>query len=274
MKQMKVLVLSLIVLMGVGFTSCMNSEDNSAPYWMGPVEVVSSAYGSTYFKLGEFKIYPTTTSLMAIEQKQNFKPLSTKMAYISCTYSADGENANIATTQKLNNVNLTYAVSLDGAVESVATKEASNDSISTAPVISLSDVMSASSTSNDGFSILHNRYLFVGISYFFQEYAHSLTLVNYPNEEAKEGTVVFYLRHTGTPEKEGVTLTSAALAGSYPSLYFKAFDLLNYLPTVPGKELKIIVKADINTTNNKLDSENTVKDKEYSITYKVEEEEE
>lgn len=33
MKQVKVLVLTLIVLMGIGFTSCMNSDDNYTPIY-------------------------------------------------------------------------------------------------------------------------------------------------------------------------------------------------------------------------------------------------
>ena len=68
MKQVKVLVLTLIVLMGIGVTSFMNSDDNYTPIWQGPVEVISSVYGGTYFKIGELKIQPTTTSLMAVEE--------------------------------------------------------------------------------------------------------------------------------------------------------------------------------------------------------------
>lgn len=80
----------------------------------------------------------------------------------------------------------------------------------------------------------------------------------------------FICCHGGTPEKDGVTLISANVAGTYPYLYYKSFDLANYLPTLPGKEVKIIVEVDENTVNNKLDDERTKK-REYSLTYKVEE---
>ena len=270
MKQVKVLVLTLIVLMGVGFTSCMNSDDNYTPVWQGPVEVISSAYGGTYFKIGELKIQPTATSLMAGEETYKFDPSSTKMAYIACTYSNDEASGNSGATNTLKNVTLNYAVSLDGTVESVTEKGASNDSVATAPIIRVTNVMSSTSTSEENFYILDNRYLFAGISYYVQEKQHSFTLVNYPNEEVEDGVIKFYLRHGGTPEKDGVTLISANVAGTYPYLYYKSFDLANYLPTLPGKEVKIIVEVDENTVNNKLDDERTKK-REYSLTYKVEE---
>ena len=106
MKQVKVLVLTLIVLMGIGFTSCMNSDDNYTPIWQGPVEVISSVYGGTYFKIGELKIQPTTTSLMAVEETYKFDPSSTKMAYIACTYSNDEASGNSGATNTLKNVTL------------------------------------------------------------------------------------------------------------------------------------------------------------------------
>ena len=110
MKQVKVLVLTLIVLMGIGFTSCMNSDDNYTPIWQGPVEVISSVYGGTYFKIGELKIQPTTTSLMAVEETYKFDPSSTKMAYIACTYSNDEASGNSGATNTLKNVTLNYAL--------------------------------------------------------------------------------------------------------------------------------------------------------------------
>ena len=199
-----------------------------------------------------------------------FDPSSTKMAYIACTYSNDEASGNSGATNTLKNVTLNYAVSLDGTVESVAEKGASNDSVATAPIIRVTNVMSSSSTSEENFYILDNRYLFAGISYYVQEKQHSFTLVNYPNEQVEDGVIKFYLRHGGTPEKDGVTLISANVAGTYPYLYYKSFDLANYLPTLPGKEVKIIVEVDENTVNNKLDDERTKK-REYSLTYKVEE---
>lgn len=271
MKQVKVLVLALIVLMGVGFTSCMNSDDNSTSSWMGPVEVFNSAFTGTYFKFGELIIYPTNTSLATVEKQYNFEPSATRMAYIAFEYSTDEGSGNETATNKLQNVVMNYAVSLDETVESVIDKgNAPNDSVATAPIIRMTDVMSATPNEN-GFYILHNRYLFTGLAYFVQEKAHSFTLVNYPNEVVEEGTVKFYLRHSGTPEKETIGQTSVNAAGLYPYLYFKSFDIRNYLPTELGKEVKIVVVVDQNTVNNKLDDESNTKQKEYTLTYKVEE---
>lgn len=271
MKQMKIWVLALIVLVGVGFTSCMNSDDNSTSSWMGPVEVSYSPYDrTTSFKFGELIISPTNTSLATVEKQYNFKPSTTRMAYIAFEYSTDEGSGNETATNKLQNVVMNYAVSLDETVERVTEKGASNDSIATAPIIRMTDVM-ASTQNENGFYILHDRYLFTGLAYFVQEKAHSFTLVNYPNEEVEEGTVKFYLRHSGTPEKETIGQTSVNAAGLYPYLYFKSFDIRNYLPTEPGKEVKIVVVVDQNTVNNKLDDETNTKTKEYTVTYKVEE---
>ena len=49
MKQVKILMLALVVLMGVGFTSCMNGDDDTTVRQDAFVKVVSSM-GVTWFE--------------------------------------------------------------------------------------------------------------------------------------------------------------------------------------------------------------------------------
>lgn len=271
MKQVKFLMVALTILMGTMVTSCMESEPGT-PTAAGPVEVISSM-GSVYFKDATgLTIFPSAASLAAVETKQQFKPSSTNMAYVVYTYNMDDpQNANAVATKKLV-VELSYAVSLDATVEDEVQKGGSNDSISTAPIISIDNVMEASGTNKD-FFVMNGKYLFCGIRYFFYEKNHNFTLVRYDADvESTKGEIKFYLKHSGSVEKDGVSTTSLnALNSGYPFAYFHSFNiatiLRNYKMNTGDTSVKIVVEADVRTTDNKLDS---AEKKLYSLDYKFE----
>ena len=50
MKQVKILMLALVVLMGVGFTSCMNGDDDTTVRRDAFVKVYTGGLGSIYYK--------------------------------------------------------------------------------------------------------------------------------------------------------------------------------------------------------------------------------
>ena len=264
MKQIKVMMIAIMVMIGVGFTSCMESEEYT-PQGVGTVEVISYL-GLTYFKdLSGVEIHPTSSSLAAMESQYKFNSSGTRIAYILYEFSNEG-NENMAASKKITNAVLKYAVSLDGTVEEVSEAGNPNDSITTAPIISIDNL--STTTGEEGFFIINDRYIFAGINYFYQKKSHQFTLVYYSTEQ-EEGKLKLHLRHSGTPEDNNVTTNSMQVSNSYyaPQIYMKSFDL-NRLPISLDDGMTIEIETDINPYNNKLDDANNTKKKTYTIVYK------
>lgn len=229
MKQMKVLVLSLIVLMGVGLTSCMDSDDNTTLTGFALVKVRNSL-GVTFFEdANGFKLYPSMVSLSQMEAApNNFKTSSTHMAYIGYQYDS-ATQPTTANTTKLN-VDLVYAVSLDATYEVVDQPGASNDSINKAPIISLKGTIDGSYTYKPVMYDDTNT-LLLSINYYMSKDNHTFTLVRYRNGNAQEegnaedgNTITMYLRHNNV-EDNSINATSLAYSSRHPSVFYKAFNL-------------------------------------------------
>lgn len=230
MKQMKVLVLSLIVLMGIGFTSCMNSDNNTTFTGFALVKVRNSL-GVTYFEdANGFKLYPSMVSLSQMEAApNNFKTSSTYMAYIGYQYDSATQPVTENTTKL--NVDLVYAVSLDATYEVVDQPGASNDSINKAPIISLKGTIDGSYTYKP---VMYDdtNILLLSINYYMSKDNHTFTLVRYRNGNVEEGkveaedgnTITMYLRHNNVEDKS-TNATSLAYSSRHPSVFYKAFNL-------------------------------------------------
>ncbi len=270
-KQMKVLVLTLIVLMGVGFTSCMNSDGNTTMMGYSVVKVHSS-FGVVYFEdASGFKYYPTTTSLAQIEANPfNFKTSSTNLAYIGYQYDTETQQVTESTTKL--NVELNYAVSLDAKLEIVNERGAENDSIANAPIITLKGT--ANGYYNYEPVMFDSNTLLLSVNYFMNinKPFHYFTLVYYPNEEpvpdapALDGegnTVTLYLRHNSGDDTSN-SATSLGYVQSLPSVFYKAFDLSS-LRLSPNTKLII----------NTIESSNSLKledgeEKQYEVAVNAE----
>ncbi len=265
MKKFNAMVAALTLILGLGLTSCMG-ETNYTPQWGGPIEVISWM-GTTHFKdFGGLQVYPTTSSLESVKSSMKFDPNKTNVAYVVYEYAEEG-NENMSVTGKLNNAQLRYAISLDAGVEYVMTAGASNDSVSTAPIMGLDDVVTGKGT--QPISLIAGRYLFTGVNYLFNAKQHYFTLVHIVDEQ-EDGKVKFKLRHSGIPEANGVYTTSrGAFNVGLPYVYYKSFDIQNYLPTASeaSQSFTIEVEVDLNTYTNELEGNNTEK-KVYSLVYK------
>jgi hypothetical protein len=206
--------------------------------------------GTTYFLTNDgIRIFPSSASLATMESQYQFKPNSTSVAYIVYEYNED-DAANVSTTKLLQNVTLTYAVSLDAGVEEVYYDGAPNDSVSTSAIISLNNVVTTSN--NEKLYLMNDHYLMTGIQYYFYSKAHYFTLVCYSDEQEDDGVLKLHLRHSGTPEASGVITTSYdAFGAGYPYVYLKAFDINSLLsPDIN----KIEIYAQTNAYSNSLDS--------------------
>lgn len=272
MKQVKVLVLTLIVLMGVGFTSCMNSDDNTTNLGYSVVKV-HSYLGSVFFEdASGFKYYPSVASLAAVEADPlNFKTSSTNLAYIGYQYDTATQQVTENTTKL--NVELFYAVSLDSKVEYVSEPGADNDSIAKAPIITLKGT--ANSYYNYEPIMFDNNTLLLSVNYFMSinSPSHNFTLVHYQNEDPTPGApavdgennvVTLYLRHNNGSDTS-TSGTSLGYAQSLPYVFYKAFNLSS-LHLSSGT--KLIIKT--------LESSNSIKledgeEKEYEVVINPEE---
>lgn len=196
MKQLKFLMVALTLLMGISFTSCLNSDSDPYNYGGGMVKVQN--YMGLYSFKGEngVTITPTSASISALEAN-GFKmsEMSDKVAQIY--YRWDPTQVNIPADEKdIKGVELYSIESLDNTVAIVEQKGvATNDSISksnNAAIISLGydagGIKYAPKFFYDDYTLL------LPINYYITNKRHFLTLVYYPNED--NGTTLrLYLGH-------------------------------------------------------------------------------
>lgn len=242
MKQVKVLMLALVVLMGVGFTSCMSSDNNTTVQGAAYVKVFGSL-GLIHFEdANGFRLYPTAASLSKIEGTGYFNSSSTKMAYVVYQYDTSTQQVTENTTKL--NVDLLAAFSLDATFENNVKPGAENDSIAKAPIISLE----ASPDGTNSFKpvMYDDQTLLLPINYYMSNFNHYFTLIRYQNEPAAtegEGkNITLYLRHNNGSDTS-TSGTSLRYLLEYTSYYganpfYKAFNLES-LSLKPGDKLTI-----------------------------------
>lgn len=269
MKQVKILMLALVVLMGVGFTSCMNGDDDTTVRQDAFVKVVSSM-GVTWFEdANGFRYYASATSMATMKSTYGFDPSSGDMAYIIYQYDSATQPVTENTTS-LKDLQLVYAMGLDATVESVAEKGASNDSIAKAPIRSLDGTIGSSYKYEpfmfDESTLLLQIDYFMGIDGIL---SHYFTLVYYPNEPAEENTIKLYLRHNNGKDTS-TNYTSVNFSGQYPFVFYKAFNLSKLNVTPINTDTKIIIETQVNNTNIDLEDKNNTSSKTYEVQIKAE----
>lgn len=269
MKQVKILMLALVVLMGVGFTSCMNGDDDTTVRQDAFVKVHTWGLGSIYFEdANGFKYYPSATSMATMKSTYGFDPSSGDMAYIIYQYDSATQTVT-ENTESLKDLQLMYAMGLDATVESVTEEGASNDSIAKAPIRSLDGTIGSSYKYEpfmfDESTLLLQIDYFMGIDGIL---SHYFTLVHYPNEPAEENTIKLYLRHNNGKDTS-TNYTSVNFSGQYPFVFYKAFNL-SKLHVPINTDTKIIIEAQENNVGIDLESEQT-KTKTYEVQIKAKE---
>lgn len=261
MKKMKFIALALTLLMGISFTSCLSSDDDSSSSTLYAFVTVHSYMGTAYFTDGNGVIYyPTSASLSSVESTYDFST-SSNTAYIY--YTVDETSTSNTSTSKT--VVLSYAISLDAKVEMPEAVGDTNDSTSTAPIISL-----ASMTTSSELYMLDDQ-LVIGVNYYMSK-LHYFTLVYYPEETTSSSTEIkLYLRHNSKSDTSTAYTSSTFVnAGYSPSLYFKAFDLSDilayYSDQTGNSSVTINVETEEDTSSIDLASATT---KNYTLTYSL-----
>ena len=277
MKQLKFLMVALTLLMGISFTSCLNSDSDPYNYGGGMVKVQN--YMGLYSFKGEngVTITPTSASISALEAN-GFKmsEMSDKVAQIY--YRWDPTQVNIPADEKdIKGVELYSIESLDNTVAIVEQKGvATNDSISksnNAAIISLGydagGIKYAPKFFYDDYTLLLPR------NYYITNKRHCLTLVYYPNED--NGTTLrLYLGHNSNGDSTSNSSTSYTLTantGGYYGLglFYKVYDLRKVFERYKRETstfenpttIEIVTK--VNSYSLKLDDPQT-EEKVYTVT--------
>lgn len=268
MAKFKIWMVALTLIMGVSFTSCMNS-DNDTTIYRGALAKVYSMYGmSYYFKTAEgITITPTATSVAELEAR-GFKFSEVEGQVVQIAYQWDSSVLEIPdNATKIEGVALTGIISLDSQVEVVDEPGAANDSISDTPIISLKKEVSSTFAYEPYY--FDTNTLMLPINYYIQTKPHSFTLVYYPNEETTDGTIKLYLRHKKSGDNMNAgspTSFDYAYNGS-TYLYYRSFNLQKIAYSTNGSLDKVIIVAEENANSVELDDDNT-KTNEYTVKYK------
>ena len=239
MKLIKSSLFSLMSLMAISLSSCMDSSEYT-PTGGGIAEVKQNFTGYTSFKdVAGFTIDPIQSSVSVLETSMGFKPSLTKIAYILYSYENVG-NETMLTDKKVKNASMSYAVSLDGQVERVEQEGAVNDSVATAPIIKLRSLIPTTDAPGQELFLHEGRYLMTGVEYYFYSKRHYLTMVYYPNEQVT-GKLILHLRHSGELEADNVYTTSyGAFQSGLPQVYIKSFDIQQYMGMITPDRKSVV----------------------------------
>lgn len=226
MKQLKFLMVALTLLMGISFTSCLNSDNDYAPTVGGFVKVGGGMFGTTFTMLdGATTISPTAASLTQAESNMGFKYSNTNIAYVIGTYD-ETLNPDPINNKEYKSVSLTYAVSLDDKVL-ITERGASNDSVNKAPIIDIdnSEKVSYNKELFKPWFFYDKTTLVLPINYYlYKAGVHKFTLVYYPSEKnSTNKTLKLYLRHYNADDK--ATSSTSLQNSDIPSIFYYAYDL-------------------------------------------------
>ena len=266
MKQLKLMVLAFTLLMGTMFTSCMDSGESGPRQWSSVVKVNNGMMGTTFTDIGGLELIPSSQPTTSI---------TSKMASIYCTID-EGQEIN-QNTKRVNVTLLQEPVAIDAPTKITSKIGGSGDITSNAPVASLEFT--------DGYKFAPYKFdenvivlpvlfriksdLTTSEDLQTELNKHSFTLVYYTDEEesSNEKVLKLYLRYKVEDTKEEVEKRSRI-----GSLY-RAYDIEDALRAFKTKTnsspAKIVIVAQQNEYNNKLDDDSTVQTKEYEIEYKT-----
>lgn len=265
MKQLKFLMIAFTLLMGISLTSCLNSESDPYSYGQGYVKAYSSMYGTTYFKIDDITITPTSSSVSSLLAGGiDVSKMVGHVVYIS--YRWDPAVTEIADPKDIQGVDLRGALDLNNTTEIVYEKGAANDSVNNATIMKLG----ISESSDVKPSFFDKTTLLLPVNYFMNNKVHYLSLMYYPSEE--DATLKLYLHHNAKGDETSNTTSYQYAQQGYLGFFHKAYDLrriFSEYERVTGNTepttVEIITKE--NSYTYKLDDSQT-EEKTYEVVYK------
>ena len=245
MKQLKFLMVALTLLMGVSFTSCLDSGNGENAYDGYGYFRTQSYMGTCFFvDLDGNRFYPTPESLSAMTSN-GFKAESADLVIVYFKWvdeqSGNGGSSSTATDH---NIVLVSVTSIDSYRAISLPSEVGLENFENAPIVTLNPT----TNSNFGGNNMLQPFLYgpqmvvLPISWKMEHKVetlaqHTFTLA-YVEEAQQDGSeLVLYLCHDkGTDEKTDFT-----------SVAFKAFDIKSFMETIKNQTgsypSKVIIKA-------------------------------
>lgn len=235
MKRNTFFAAAMALCLGLSFTSCLDSDNDSNSRPIGGFVKTGGYMGLNFFLTpdGQISIYPTTASISNLE-KNNFKMSQINAAFIQGTYdltvNADATGTNSTTSNQYKEVTITYAAPLDAKVE-IAEPGAINDSVNHQCIRAIDN---SNRGSQNYFSAEYNKPWFfydattlvLPINYGLSgQKLHAFTLVYDPtSSQPGDTTIKLRLCHYNNQDTSNLN-ESYGLSSSVPFAYFYAFNL-------------------------------------------------
>lgn len=210
MKQFKFMTLALTLLLGVSFTSCLDSDSESVYDGGGYVRV--GMYGLCFEDLSGNYYYPTSTSLAQMTSN-GFNMSSSDLCYILYKFVESSSSSSTRAGASYT-IELKAAQSIDSYdAYSVSSEEGLENYRETAPIVSVTPYDSYYGTTSSPMLygkemvILPVQWKMTNSSDMLAQ--HTFNLLYLPDEnEATNGTMTLYLRHDrGSDESAEVSAT-------------------------------------------------------------------
>lgn len=241
MKQLKFWMVALTLLMGVSFTSCLNSDDAETYDIPGLAVFVKDYMGMVIFEdMQGNRLIPTTASVTQLETNNQIKLSNYGWAIIYGDYVE--KNTNVKATE----VDIVLKSFLGYPLEDVfvvgSTGSMEEQMPENAPIISVD---------NSGFGLFNAKTLMIPMQWHLGEYKletfklHKLKLICVEEEiEVDDTELVLYVRHDrGTDEGKG-----------YKGGDWYGYNIANALDIFRSKTGKQPIKLVIKTHENAADT--------------------
>lgn len=262
MKTFKFLMVALTLMMGMAFSSCLNSDDDddNTLYTTALVKVCYS--GGYYFKMADGStITPSSSSLSAFSSS-----LSSIRGHVVCVYFSYTSAYVSGDGSDISNVTVNSIMDLTDAVEVVYEEGAANDSIEDAPILSLGN-------SNYTPTVFDEETFVLPLDYYAYTDYHSFTLVYYYDENnTSSDTIDLYLRHNTQGDNDKYTGSSTyetyysygAYYLEYWKLYLHGFNLDDIFGVLDSEPTSVRIHYKQNSSSIDLDDSNTT-EKTYTL---------
>lgn len=223
MKQFKLVLFSIMLLIPLTFTSCLKGSDPLPAQGSAVVTVVNSYLGATTLE-DDFG-----NTLNVSKNSTGFDFTKVKRAVVYYEFMNEDE---LNGTSKTFTINVTAAAGIDGKV--VYTHRGSNmDSLKTRdynPILNFDKMIRTDTI------IGKNGFITAAINYYFSfSKIHDFSLYRYSEDLIKPAvsapdTIDLYFGHNAKGDKGEYKMSQ--WGGSYPQLYFKSFYVEQIVPEI------------------------------------------
>lgn len=281
MKRLNFLIIALAMAVGVAsLTACLDSNDNSTRWGAVPVKVISNMGFYSFRTMDGTIITLSPESLSTASAKGiDFGKYAGQVIYLM--YSWDSSVLDITENDKeISGVDLAGFAPMNSAVEIAMEHGAPGDSIENAPVISIGNE-STGTTTSDGAVFFDATTLLLPIEYYLYRSQHNFTMVYYPNDEVSSdgNEMTVYLRHD-LENDSTVTVgntTSKQYAYSsfeYYAFYYRAFDFsqaLNYFRNAHGLDPveNVTIRVVDKESQYSIKLDDATENRDHTYTYKA-----